>query len=361
LQKLTTLQALRGFAAFMVLLVHAATIFSVCGMRVSYLQPCGQLHKAVGLFFVLSGCVMVYAHRADVGVPARYRAYMLSRFTRIFPLLWFVSLLAIAAYAAHPGAKLDKLQFGQLLCSVLLLAQKGPPLVNVSWVLVFELFFYFLFGVLILSRRIGLLLLVSWQVAIVVTWWLGLDTSAPAMLYLRPIALDFGLGMIVGWLITSDLHLPRSVERAVAWASVIGGVAVFLFSAAGVLIEPRFSTFGLASAVVVYGLAVLELGGRVRAPRLLQHLGAVSYSLFLINYAAVVFAVGAIIHFHLQPYAPVLVPVVLLLGVAAGEALHFLVEKPLGRALRRVLPVRSVAGVDPSPSVVVASGEGAAI
>jgi peptidoglycan/LPS O-acetylase OafA/YrhL len=337
LQKLTSIQAIRGFAAFAVLLYHTEALYTIYGLHAAYLHAFTGLSMGVDLFFVLSGFIMVYVHRGDMGVPRRYRPYLQARLVRIYPLLWIVSLLAIASYAAHVGGgRGDKLHPTQLICSLMLLPQSSPPLVNVSWTLVYEIFFYVLFGVVILSRAFGLALLVAWQLAVLATYCLGLDTAPTAMLYLRPIALEFGFGMVVGGLITSK---PRWLDAAaVSWGCFACGVLLLGLFLARPEIGPRFATFGPASALIVYGVAALERAGRLKSPRWLVHLGDASYALYLINFSVLTLVASLFVRLHLQRFAPVLAPVLTLAGLAAGEILHMLVEKPLGRVLRRVLP-----------------------
>jgi len=54
-------------------------------------------YSGVEIFFVLSGFIMYYVHRKDIGKKGVVFDYIWKRITRIFPLFWIV-ILAIAAF-----------------------------------------------------------------------------------------------------------------------------------------------------------------------------------------------------------------------------------------------------------------------
>src|SRR5690242_21024508 len=104
--KLTGLQAMRGVAALLVVLHHAAGTLALpkyadVAIAGGLLTPLGR--AGVDLFFVLSGFVIYYVHRADIGRAQSFRRYMLRRLVRIYPTYWVVLFLMLALFLGHPS------------------------------------------------------------------------------------------------------------------------------------------------------------------------------------------------------------------------------------------------------------------
>ena len=172
-----------------------------------------------------------------------------------------MSAFAIALYASSFGgsAKADKLAPWSVVASVFLLPQRGDALVNVTWTLKYEIFFYALFAVAIASRRLGFVLIGLWQAATVAAWALGgMDTLAA--FYLRSICLEFGVGLACAWW----LQRPgRSESRLTCAALLLAGMLAFVL---GVVLDKTVSWSGLACTLGT-GAAII---GFVRLEQLSQ-------------------------------------------------------------------------------------------
>jgi len=144
--KLKTLQLCRGLAAALVLLFHATSVSSAF-LNYDLLHGIFLFgYSGVDFFFVLSGFIIFWIHRVDLGHPARLRPYLRKRFIRIYPLYWVVFLVLLPIYFGLPNNFHDCLV---LLKSFLLLPQVSNPVLTVAWTLSSELFFYGLFGLAI--------------------------------------------------------------------------------------------------------------------------------------------------------------------------------------------------------------------
>ena len=88
-------QALRFVAAAMVVVTHAlnreVTLYSN-----PPLPRAPWMEAGVDIFFVISGFIMVYILKPDT----RPGAFWLQRFTRIVPLYWFATAVALLLVAA---------------------------------------------------------------------------------------------------------------------------------------------------------------------------------------------------------------------------------------------------------------------
>jgi peptidoglycan/LPS O-acetylase OafA/YrhL len=191
-----------------------------------------------------------------------------------------------------------------------------------------------------------LAILAIWQLAIIAIFVARIDTSAPAMLVFRSLALEFGLGMLVGWLVTTAPKIPTAAARVTAWGCVAFGAALIPISATLLAQAPRFSTFGVAGALLVYGFATLERGDLIRAPGWMEQIGDASYAVYLIHFSAITLLVTVLTHMHVKGFAVYLAPLVSAFGFLVGEGFYLLVDKPLGRALR--LPLRPRPNAQPA-------------
>lgn len=158
-QNIRPMEGLRGFAAFIVFLTH------YCGFIRPHLSAAfdngpfritDQLgNTGVDLFFVLSG-YLIYG--SLISRPQPFGRYMLRRVQRIYPVFIVVFLVYIPLSFIFPGenkipgAADDALVY--LTANFLLLVPMlvpFDPLVNVTWSLSYEIFFYVLIPLLIVA------------------------------------------------------------------------------------------------------------------------------------------------------------------------------------------------------------------
>lgn len=149
-QKLQGLQLLRGIASFQVVLFHMTGTFRTENEQVFLGGWFRNSSSAVLVFFVLSGFIIFYASRKLIN-SRNISTFYIKRFIRIFPIYWFsISYLAVFYLLTDPGKfpatiqgylKMITLWFGHL------------SLNGVSWSLSYEIYFYLLFGLLILSKH----------------------------------------------------------------------------------------------------------------------------------------------------------------------------------------------------------------
>ncbi len=343
---LESLQAARAAAAILVLLFHASgSIFA----RSKYWggEPFGDVfdfgHAGVDFFFVLSGFIIAYAHRADVGRPERWRSYAWKRFRRIYPPYWAITALILPVFFLAPawGVGYER-EPRTILCSLLLLPQPHAPVLGVAWSLCNEVLFYAAFLAFILGRRIGVVVFAAWATYVLVP-------IGP-----RPFPLSFLGDLRHVQFFLGMLGAALFVRRAVPLPRVLAVVGVVVFLGAGVLEtytrllgwSSLLLAYGVGSLCVVLGLAEAERSGGLRVPRLLSFLGAASYAIFLTHVPALSLiaklAVAAGLPARLNH--GVAFVVVVALTVAVGVLFYVFVERPLLRAFdRRATSARAAA------------------
>lgn len=331
--KVAGIEAARGVAAVLVILYHVSFhIFA--NFKTSVLFDLFHFgHSGVDLFFTISGFIILYVHWDDVGRRDRVRHYAWRRFTRLMPTYWIALIISTCMTGfGHHGWPSEQ----TVLWSITLLPANTNLIMGIAWTLRLEVFFYMYFAVLITNLRIGLVLLAAWLVLVVTSATLGVRAGGLAGEFTASFDLSFFMGMLVAYLLrATDFVWPSRL-----W---IAGLVLFALTAAcedlglinGYLPLARLC-YGVPSAIIILGLAANERGRIAQIPRVLQNLGAASYSLYLFQFVFI----GVLWHLlritSLSRHLPPSIQFVLLAGAAVvgGLLTHRFVEKPLMRACR---------------------------
>ena len=334
--KFQNLQALRGIACLLVVLLHLWGMEKAFGgQTLSAVEWFG--FAGVDLFFVISGFIITTTSRRHLGVPAQAPTFLFRRLWRIYPMFWVAMAISVpASMACFDPAPLLNLSGETWAKWLALLPSKPENLVIVqAWTLEYELMFYLVFAaVLCVPPRLGAGLLAGWAIIVGVEMVFGGGRKPFAGHFQSPYVLEFLAGSLIAW-------LSEKGVRAGGWLALAGGVAS---AAVGILVASRMAPeavpaalageplrvpiFGPASALIVYGFVSLE--GRMRMPRSLLRIGDASYSLYLLHMAVLCFAsvVGFKVAHSGVPHYLWLVGT-LASCVIVGLAAHRLVEKPL--------------------------------
>lgn len=326
--------ALRGVAAFSVVLVHSITLAigrfpALEGVRYEYLGA------AVDVFFVISGFIMVHSTRKWMDTKLPFRAFFVKRLVRIVPLYWFFTLFVSILATIRPGLSEYSITAEFVTKSLFFLPTHTgsdflrTTVVAIGWTLVYEFWFYLLFGIFAsVNYRKGLIILGGVMVAAVVAY--PHTNGFLPNLVTDPVVANFVVGMVLGF-------LPISRIRKYSWVMIIAGALWLwlLFPNPG---ESRGNYMRLWAAVpgafiLVAGCATLQIS---RPSSVLTLLGDASYSMYLghmylIKLVAVRISTG--------PIASVVLLAVT--GVVAGLIVHFLIERPLMFGAKRLLTFHS--------------------
>ena len=95
---LAIIQAYRGLVAVMILMTHALTIWYMRGFELLGFVHSVQRSGGVDFFFTLSGFLISYIYLRCAGRPGEAGAFLERRLLRIYPLVWFFTLLSLPAY-----------------------------------------------------------------------------------------------------------------------------------------------------------------------------------------------------------------------------------------------------------------------
>lgn len=295
------IQALRGIAALLVVICHARIV-----LRGTHWEPFSERALTPGalgvdLFFMISGFIMVHTTRQNDSSLRYTIAFLLKRFTRIWPV-YVVAIIASLIISppnfatGHSLWSVIEPYIKQLL--FIPVNANRPPFFSmpydIGWTLNFEAYFYLVFGISLLFGRFGWTLLALWfaltliAAPLYLTGHAGLDiqrtngfSRAWLVMISNPIIWEFAVGVVIGLLYHSKLALPRhpltycllvgttalAVWYDFSWHGTFNGLGQW-----GAPLVPMLIAFALASKNIKFVIPVSLL-----------RLGAVSYSLYLFH------------------------------------------------------------------------------
>jgi exopolysaccharide production protein ExoZ len=335
---------LRGFAALAVCLAHLHAVEAKFGGSPLLGNWAISGFAGVDLFFVISGFVMVWVTRESQGQPSALPTFWLARFLRIYPLWWLVLSAIVAVWMVKPGwVYASHLTDPDILRSYLLFPAKELPLHAVGWTLIHEVWFYLVFGLLLLApARFFPALLGIWAIMVGGAALAMPTPFAPVLALIRhPLTLEFILGAGVGLLASKRIFpAPRVMLQLGCFVLLLSVLSVKDYATSFFAMDwPRVWQFGLPAAFIIWGWVGLEQQNGVTTPRWSQALGNWSYALYLIHVPVFV-AVGRLA----APLSRdgfldngVLLVVALASAIAAAFVLHMMFERPVGRLAQKLV------------------------
>ncbi|MBC7750339.1 MAG: acyltransferase [Candidatus Saccharibacteria bacterium] len=338
--QLSSIEAARGIAAVMVVFYHAARHLKA---DTGYLpwQGVSQFgHSGVDFFFVLSGFIIMFVHRKDLGNPHTLLKYFERRFTRIYPYFWFS--LGIGIVLTLLSSKNKTLDLAFILSTATLLPFGGD--VGVAWTLQHEILFYLVFAVAIFNWRLGLGLFASWMILVFTIWDAATTPSSFPLIQklVAPVNLEFFFGLAAAYVVQSRrLNSFKICAWIGAAVFLTIGIAENLGMFDGYAPSSQLA-YGSASALIVMGIATAELRGGLRVPKLLTVLGSASYSIYLFHLPCigVVYKLLAVTDLLKTIPIPMLYAILVATGVFGGVLLSQMVVYPLMNYVRGILSHR---------------------
>lgn len=295
---LINIQFLRFAAAFMVVLYHAAQHVHLSGASLGPLFGAAETagFAGVDVFFVISGFIMVWTTRSQTGAASSLE-FLKRRVARIYSGYWPFFVLAAAVFA---WARPEHFEAARLVKSFLLWpAPLDQVLLDVSWTLSYEMYFYLAFGALVVlgvaarSRILaGIFLLVTAYNLLRHFAW---QDFSPEQYYYNTffdlfLTSPFLIEFFAGAMLATAIHSGTGRHGWLLFATGIAG-----FTAAGVAnavvfegnieqgfhVVPRVLWFGAPSVFLVWGLVNLERAGHMTPERFSLSAGGASYAIYL--------------------------------------------------------------------------------
>ncbi|AMK23707.1 MULTISPECIES: acyltransferase family protein [unclassified Sphingobium] len=303
--RIRSIHYLRMIAAVMVVTYH---VFSYHLMSADDPAMTRWLREGVGLFFGISGYVMVISTSASPPDPA---SFFWRRVRRIAPLYWIATACVVIGTGEENGWK--------ILSSMLFLPSMGiadGPVLPVGWTLNFEMAFYALFALFLpVPRRIAIPALAS--ILILASCISQFPDPPPlAAYYGQPILLDFVVGMLIAHF---DFRLP-------GWLTPLG----FLLLA----LAPQWTDIRpltVTAPVALILASARSLDHKLKDWPLPTLLGEASYAIYLSH----LFILLPALLFFGQDHAGGAV-IAILASIVAGVIAHKYIEIPLTELLRQM-------------------------
>lgn len=350
--KLDWLQSLRGFAVMVVVFTHARNFLIGTDQLALAETLFRQGAMGVDLFFIISGFIMVYTTWRSDGSLDYTINFAIKRFARIWPPYALVTLIFVAAsYSFRYYTSPDN---WVVLAKSLAMIPADParPLyfglaLPLGWTLEFEMYFYLVFGICLLFKRLRWAVLTAWMLLTVVALpysrrGLALDVQDDLhfslgylSLMTNPIVLEFLAGALIA-LIYLNKHL-RIKNATVCWHLIALAIAFplwYIYTGVGDFHGPL--KWGWPLALMFLVLAICSKTVNIVPPRFLVWLGTISFSLYLTHTTTQTLVTRCLMGLNLDRYihswGQVFLTTVWAVSVAALS--HHYLEQGLSNATR---------------------------
>jgi len=355
---LVNIQFLRFAAALLVVLYHASYHVNSTGVDKGLVFTAGEAvgFAGVDVFFMISGFIMSYTTANQKGTQAGFE-FIKRRLARIYSGYWPFFLLGLLVFSWARSAHAAE---SNLLNSFLLWPQPlNRVLLDVSWTLSFELYFYFVFSLLLLvglRQRFGLFIGFAVLVAgfNIYRHWYQLGFSPENLHSLgffdQFLTSPFLIEFLAGALLATTMK-TRSLRSG--WLALLAGIAGFIIAGwvnlevyggaieQGYYTVPRVLIFGTPSLFIVFGLVQLEQNGVVAPRRFSLATGGASYALYLCHTLFFVTTMKLGVAGFLRDWSSwqvqVFYGVYVALIVAFSVCHYYFIEQPLHRIFKRGL------------------------
>jgi exopolysaccharide production protein ExoZ len=337
-RKYLGLQILRFTAAFMVLITHST--FYASERLDKHFPVWEKGASGVGLFFVLSGFVMIYSSVKLFDNRDGWKIFAERRIVRIVPIYWIatsfkvIALFLTAGYILH-----SQFRVGNTIESYLFLPAYNSegdiaPVLGVGWTLNFEMFFYFLFS-LSLFFRVNVYKFVGAILALLAVGAFFRQPNWPAAsFYLDTRVLQFFFGMLIAKVCLTGKHIPKYLAILLLVLGFIG-----LLGPWPPLAQLHGLQFEFAAALIVYSIASLE-DSLTRIPWIVLYGADASYAIYLFHPFLAPAVPVAFLKLHIaNPWLCVVCSVIL--GLVGGCLIHQFVEAPITKWFRNHLLIRN--------------------
>ena len=359
---LVNIQFLRFAAAMLVVVYHSSFQLPSGGDNLHGLFRLGEEtgFAGVDIFFVISGFIMAYTTLDNTGGTDSLN-FARRRLARIFSGYWPFFFLALAVFYWTRPQHLDE---AGLIASFLLWPQPlNRILLEITWTLSFELYFYLLFALVVLlvprDRRMITCLLIVVGIAIANLYrYFVVGSFRPEQLYAMPFAVHFLIAPFLLEFFAGALIAYWLAQRPDGWAMpwLLGGSALYLLAGwvneyffagqieQGFYVVPRVLWFGTAAVSIVIGLVRLEHKGRRFPSSFSIRTGGASYAIYLSHVPLLALAqkLGMPGLLADQPFGQVAgAYCLLMMFILAFSVFHYeKFERPLHRLFKRWLGIR---------------------
>lgn len=340
--KLPLIQVFRGIAALLVVAYHL-TIRSAELLQQDLLFGFFKFgYAGVDFFFVLSGFIIYYVHKRDIGEPRKFKEFISKRMVRIYPIYLLITLLILPVYLIGYGDEY-KTDIGVIVKSLLLLPQNEGiyPVLNVGWTLSFEALFYVMFGAAILLKpKLSRIIFGTWVLIVsgmFVSEIQGLELTNNTLInfVFNSHNLEFILGCLAAYLVTTkNINYGKYLMLAGVTWMIVSSVNNYIY---GEFYVHPVIAYGIPSTLIVIGAAAYDRIKPSNPPEFLMYLGDASYSIYLTHFVIITAMLIGFLKLGILDFIgyQVAMVVTILVTVALGCLVYTYIEKPMLNYCRR--------------------------
>ena len=363
MQKLLSIQMLRGIAALMVVYHHCVGYMigqaEVLGVPQPVMTTWGAFADigsiGVDVFFVISGFIMFYISKDVFAKQGASVDFIKRRIIRIAPMYWIFSIgYFILMYAreilkafmpsSFSGAE-NTFSWEYIVNSIFFVPSFGQtgqiyPILPPGWTLIYEMYFYVLFAILLFFPR--KMALPSLTVFFTASIALGIIFNVQEIAVLKAYSSTILLEFLAGCFIAHAYINSKMINVGQSLALIALSIIILVLGAPqfdvqiDYIANMRAVYWGIPSVLIVVGVLSLEKAGKLPAPKSLVWLGDISYTLYLSHAALGVYVFGkALVLSGVLNYVSIEVVVLIqLLGcIAIAAGFYYVIERPVTKFL----------------------------
>jgi exopolysaccharide production protein ExoZ len=297
-EQIAEIQVLRAIAAFSVVIGHTqrnAILIATANHREFNPILLDLTEAGVDMFFVISGFVMVYASRDLFAAPRGGLFFLSRRMVRIVPLYWCMTTIFLAVMLASPRLiPVARPELTEILASYFFVPYSRPdqswihPVYSVGWTLNYEMFFYAVFGcIIVLPVKRALIALTLLFCALAIAGLVLRPAPGAFCFWSRPVILEFVMGAWIGYICLTKFRITNRAASSLAFAGVLG-FALQVVSGVYAHGNWRPLVWGLPATAIVAAATLSNWNITWRGPwKLIVLLGGASYALYLLHPMAV--------------------------------------------------------------------------
>jgi peptidoglycan/LPS O-acetylase OafA/YrhL len=357
--RLGHLDALRGIAAFLVMIQHVLEILSTHPLAPAWYRASadavGTTYFSFGrmgviAFFLISGFVVPFSLKK----PRALRAFAISRFFRLYPAYWTSLFLSVSLL---PALGLVHFPTKQIFANVTMLqfALRQPDVIGAYWTLFIEMAFYgccalwFLFGVLRSARFLAAMIMALLGLALMAAFVRHQHPHAPLPVgYINYLA-AMHIGTLARLATLERDALARRLLAPVVAIALVSTIAIsFLAYSKAPEADPWIaSVTGLYAG---YALFFYVLARKALVSRFTLYLGGISYSFYLFH--GLLLRLGRPLSFGLPWWEGALVMLLFasILSMLVATLVFEMIERPAVRLSHRLMQ-RLRAGATKAPAL----------
>ena len=336
-RQLNLIQFSRAIVPLFVMLFHANSMmifyfhYNLLGFTI------GAKSGGVYYFFALSGFMLYYLYHKEFGNSKKIKSFFYSRFIRIYPIYWILTLCVLPIYFVFPmmghGYERD---ISTIITSLLLFHSKKEPLLGVAWSLVHTVYFYFIFSLVFLNnKKISKLLICTWA-AISFAFCTNLLSSSNSLVsFLFNFNNLIFLSGVTCAYVVSKMKINYYLSLLCIFIGILGfPLSWFNTQYKFIDMSLQFTT-GLSSVLLILGISAIDLQKDIKMPRIAKYLGDASLSIYLTHYTSMSVISKILRSILFLSFNKLLISLILLiLPMIIGCIVYSLIEKPIIQKLK---------------------------